>query len=63
MEKNPIFRPIIECSDPSGISQYFIRQGVKEGWIPHIRCGNKVMVNYPKFIEILNERSVNQKEK
>lgn len=32
-----------------------IRVGVKAGWIPHIKCGNKVLINYDKLVKILEE--------
>ena len=51
------FMSIDETAMETGLSTYFIRQGVREGWIPHIKCGNKRMVNLPKFLEIIDEMS------
>ena len=53
------FLPIKETSDKYGLSVFYLRQGIKEGWVPHIRCGNKAMINIAKLIEILDEKSVN----
>ena len=53
------FAPIEETAEHFGLSIYFIRQGIRAGWIPHIRCGNKAMINIPKLIAILDEQSVN----
>ena len=41
-----------------GVSKHFLREGVKDGWIPHIKAGSKVLINVPKLIEILDEKSV-----
>ena len=51
------FRSIELTVEATGLSEYFIRQGIREGWIPHIRCGCKVMINYPKFLAILDAMS------
>lgn len=32
-----------------------IRVGLKTGWIPHIKCGNKSLINYDKLVKILEE--------
>ena len=53
------FMSIEETALETGLAVFFIRQGVRAGWIPHIKCGNKAMINIPKLIEILDEQSVN----
>ena len=55
------FLTIEETAEKTGLSVYFLRQGIKSGWIPHIRCGCKAMINFPKLIEILDSESVNSK--
>ncbi len=52
------FLNIDETAEQTGLSVHFIRQGIRQGWIPHIRCGNKAMINIRKFLEILDEQSV-----
>ncbi len=51
------FLSIEETADQTGLSVYFLRQGIKTGKIPYIRCGNKAMINLPKLIAILDDES------
>lgn len=51
------FLTVTETAEQTGLSAYFIRQGIRDGWIPFIRCGNKAMINYPKLISILDKAS------
>ena len=53
------FLTIEETAEHLGLAVYFIRQGIRQGWIPHIKCGCKTMINIQKLIEILDEQSVN----
>ena len=53
------FLPIEETAEVLGLSVFFIRQGIRAGWIPHIKCGCKNMINIAKLIEILDSESVN----
>ena len=32
-----------------------IRAGIKAGWIPHVQCGVKSLINYDKLVKILEE--------
>ncbi len=59
--KETPFQSIKATCNSTGFSQYFIRQGVKNGTIPHVRCGNKILINVPLFIQRMNDQS-NQKE-
>ena len=59
MSETKRFLTIDETAKQTGLSVFFIRQGVRQGWIPFIRCGNKAMINIHKLIEILDEQSVN----
>ena len=54
----PPFQTIREASKTTGISQYFIREGVKQGWVPHIMTGAKYLVNVEQFLEVLSKRSL-----
>ena len=57
------FLTVTETAKMTGLSTYYIRQGIREGSIPCIMCGTKYMINYPKFIEILDNASTSsQKE-
>ena len=31
-----------------------IRAGVKAGWVPHIMCGKKALINFTRLVAILN---------
>ena len=52
MEK--IFMTINQAAEASGMSAFYIRKGVKSGFIPCVKCGGKYLINYPMFIEKLN---------
>lgn len=46
----------IRLSDPqSAIKEYFIRDLVVSGQIPHIRAGRKILINLDKLFEYLQE--------
>lgn len=42
-----------ECRG-TGISEHFIRQGIKSGRIPHIMAGRKALINADQFAAMLN---------
>lgn len=45
----PMFVSIKEAVKITGLSEYFIRQNLKAGVIPHIKTGNKIMLNMPRL--------------
>lgn len=51
------FCTITEAIQATGLAGYYLRQGVRSGWIPHIRCGNKIMINMKLFSAMLDEIS------
>lgn len=51
------YQPISEASKTTGISQYFIRCGVKAGTIPYVKTGKKVLINVPAFLQMMDEQS------
>ena len=51
------YMTIKDTSTAIGISQHLIRRLCKEGRCPHIRSGNKYMVNVPALLEKLDEQS------
>ena len=59
MEITKRFLTIEETADQTGLSVYYLRQGIRKGWIPHIKCGCKSMINYAKLIQILDDESAN----
>lgn len=44
---HPMFLPIKEAVKVAGLSEYYFRQNLKAGKIPHIRCGSKILINMP----------------
>lgn len=59
METLKRFQTIEEVAEVTGLSVYYLRQGIRTGRIPHIKCGCKNMINLPKLIELLDAESVN----
>ena len=50
------FMSIKDTSEVTGLSQFYLRQGCKDGSIPCIRCGTKFMINVPLYLESLNQK-------
>ena len=48
------FQKIAEACRTTGLSQYYLRQGCKDGTIPHIRSGSTYYVNVPELLRQLN---------
>lgn len=51
------FQSIKETCITTGLSQYSLRQGCRNGTVPHIRIGTKILVNVPLLIDKLNKES------
>ena len=47
------FMKIGEASRVTGLSQYFLRQGCKDGSVPHVKSGTTYMVNVPALLRQL----------
>jgi len=59
----PMFVSIKEAVKITGLSEYFIRQNLKAGLIPHIKTGNKIMLNMPRLeaeLERLTDCSITE---
>ena len=54
------FMSIKDAATATGLSQFYIRNGCKDGSVPHIKSGNQYMVNVPLLIEELNRASVRE---
>lgn len=48
------FMKIGAASRATGLSQYFLRQGCKDGSIPHIKSGTVYLVNVAKLLRQLD---------
>lgn len=47
------FLKIKDACAATGLSQYYLRQGCKDGTIPHIKSGPTYYVNVPALLEQL----------
>lgn len=50
------FQIIAEACKTTGLSQYFLRQGCKNGTIPHIKSGGVYYINVQALVEQLGKR-------
>lgn len=48
-----VFMTIREVAKTRILSEHTIRMMVKAGEVSHIKVGNRILINYPKFIEQL----------
>lgn len=47
------FQSISEAVANTGLSAYYLRNGIKNGTVPHVRSGNKYFVNVPRLLREL----------
>ena len=50
------FQKIAEACKTTGLLQYFLRQGCKDGTIPHVKSGGVYYINIPALMEALGEK-------
>ena len=50
------FQKIMEACKTTGLSQYFLRQGCKNGTVPHIKSGGVYYINVPALVEQLGKK-------
>lgn len=48
------FMTISQAARVTGLSQYYLRNGCKDGSVPHIRSGEKYLINLPRLLEKLD---------
>lgn len=48
------FMKIGEASRVTGLSQYFLRQGCRDGTVPHVKSGTVYLVNIPALLRKLD---------
>ena len=48
-----IYQPLRAVEHMTGLSHYYLRQGVTSGRIPAIRMGRDWRIDYPLFLELL----------
>ncbi len=51
----PIMVSVSQLSKATGLSPKYIRDLIKEGKVPAFYSGNKALINYPKFCEMLDK--------
>ena len=47
------FQKIPDACKTTGLSQYFLRKGCKDGSVPHIKSGPTYYINVPALLEQL----------
>lgn len=48
------FQKIPEACKTTGLSQYYLRKGCKNGTVPHVMSGPTYYINVPALLEKLN---------
>lgn len=51
------FQSVKDTCKTTGLSQFYLRNGCKDGTIPYIRSGSKILINVPKLLDMLNKES------
>lgn len=59
MNQTP-FQKIPEACRTTGLSQYFLRKGCKDGSIPHIKSGPTYYINVPELLNRLGASCQNE---
>lgn len=60
MQNTQPFQKINEACKTTGLSAYFLRQGCKAGYVPHIKSGSTYFINIPALLRSLD--AGNEKE-
>lgn len=55
MTNNKPFMKIPEAAKATGLSTYFLRHGVIDGSIPHVKSGKTYYINVPALLQQLGE--------
>lgn len=50
------FQKIAEACKTTGLSQYYLRRGCKNGTVPHIKSGGVYYINVPALMDALSEQ-------
>ena len=54
------FQKIPEAAKTTGLSTYFLRRGIRDGTVPHIKSGTVYLVNVPALLRRLDVESTAQ---
>ena len=55
--KDAPFQTIRSAVAPTGLSERYIRQLYREGKLPHVMVGNRVMVDVPALIDYVHREA------
>lgn len=55
------YQKIPEACHTTGLSQYFLRKGCKDGSVPHIMSGPTYYIDVPALLEKLREQRETQR--
>lgn len=61
MERTP-FMKIKDAARVTGLSMYYLRNGCKDGSVPHVKSGTVYLVNIPRLLEKLDALEQGGKE-
>ena len=53
MQQTQPFQKISDAATITGLSQYFLRQGCRDGSVPHVKSGSVYFVNVPALLRKL----------
>lgn len=53
MPQTQPFQKISDAATITGLSQYFLRQGCRDGSVPHVKSGSVYFVNVPALLRKL----------
>ncbi len=53
----PLYASIKEVNRITGLSQFFLRAGCRDGSLPCIKSGEKYLLNLPRLLELLDAKS------
>ena len=57
MQQMQPFQKIADAATTTGLSQFYLRRGCRDGSIPHIRSGTTYFVNIPALLQKLGADS------
>ena len=52
------FQTIREAVRTTGLSEKFLRKMHREGHLPHVKSGNRVLVNIPRLLELMDQMCI-----
>ena len=55
---NPPFQSVYDTVKTTGLSRYYLQAGIKDGSVPYIRSGRRILVNVPMLLDRLNDESL-----